>query len=75
MKQQDLLVFELQRYLFGETTVSEFQDWLVPYTWTPPKAVATLAHSIELHLAEFSKGHASEHELKEVLRKELENHV
>ena len=75
MKQQDLLVFELQKYLFGETSFSEFHDWFVPFTWSPPKSVVTLARTIELRIAEYTASHCSENELKQVLRKELENNV
>jgi len=74
MKQADLLVFELQKYIFGETSLNEFQDWFVPFTWSPPKAVSELSETIDHQIAEFTAGVTSEIELKEILRKEVENY-
>jgi hypothetical protein len=73
MKQKDRLIFELQKYIFGEISLNEFQDWFVPYTWLPPKSVRELSHSIDHQLAGFTSGITSEIELKETLRKELDN--
>lgn len=75
MKQHDLFVFELQRYLFGEIGLKDFQDWLVPFTWSPPKSMSGLVRVVDLRIAEHTSGHMSEVELKGFLRKELENYV
>jgi len=72
MKQRDLLVFELQKYIFGETSLTEFQDWFVPFTWSPPKSVAILSNTIDHRLSEHTSGLSTERELKEFLRNELE---
>jgi len=50
----------LARYLAGNLTLNELQDWLVNATWTMEEtaspAAVQLVYSIELVLAELSSG-------------------
>ena len=62
----------LTRYLSGEISLREFEDWFVPVSWDVEKTennfAIELAHTIELRLAEFSSGHRSEDDLQSSLR-------
>jgi hypothetical protein len=66
------VVAQVQRYLTGELSRDELQDWLVPLVWDPdamkldPKT-DDLVNSIQLYLAEFTGGHLTEDELREYL--------
>lgn len=69
----DLAIREqLARYLAGEISLPEFQEWFVPRAWNIEKqgspAAGDLAHEVELRLAEFSNGDWTEDELKSKLR-------
>ena len=62
----------LARYLSGEITLEDFRKWFDVATWdavdTATTAAQQLAGQIDLWLAEFSKGHWTESELREKLR-------
>lgn len=62
---------EIGRFLAGEITLDQFENWLVPRSWNVHQwgSVETqqLAYAIELGLAEHEIGHLSD----EDLRKEL----
>ena len=62
----------LARYLSGEITLEDFRKWFDVATWDAFDAATTaaqqLAGQIDLRLAEFSKGHWTESELREKLR-------
>ena len=58
-------------YLANEISLEEFFEWFVPIIWNiekfQDKEALDLAYEIQLRLAEFSKGHWSEEELKSKL--------
>ncbi|MBM4285635.1 MAG: hypothetical protein FJ128_10370 [Deltaproteobacteria bacterium] len=62
---------QLARYLVGEISFQEFEDWFVPASWNVVQgknvAAINIVYEIELWLAEFSDGFWSEAELKEKL--------
>lgn len=62
----------VQRYVAGDLTASEFEAWFWPATINVEQANDTRAeamtYEIMLRLAEYSKGHWTEAELKELLR-------
>jgi len=62
---------QLRRYLSGDLSLAEFEDWFVPRTWNIHQVgdpgLADLAYEIDLRLAEYSNGHRTENDLKEVL--------
>ena len=51
---------ELARYLEGQCTLKEFEDWFVPRSWNfnqnSNPSLRNLVAQIELSLAEFSNG-------------------
>lgn len=59
------------RYVSGEITRQEFQEWFAPQAWEllagDPSPAADLASAIELRLAEFTNEGWSEQELREQL--------
>ena len=61
---------ELGKYLSGEISLQEFQDWFVPETWDIHKSGdqegIELAREVELRLAEYTNGHRTESELKQM---------
>jgi hypothetical protein len=66
------VVAQVQRYLTGELSRDELQDWLVPLIWDPAAMeldpqTDDLVNSIQLYLAEFTGGHLTEDELREYL--------
>lgn len=63
---------ELASYLNGNQSLREFYEWFAPETtdihlWAPVQ-VQDLVYEIKLLLAEYSRGHRSEAELKAKLR-------
>ena len=62
----------LARYLGGEVSLQEFEDWLIPVAWSlDPEghsAAEDIAYEIELRLAEFTNNHWTEPELRDMLR-------
>jgi len=64
----------LARYVEGEITLTEFRDWFEPATWgiefTGGRSAEQLSYAVELAVAEFTNGHRTEVELKDVLRPE-----
>ena len=62
---------QLARYLVGEISLQEFEDWFVPASWNVVQSknmsAIYLVYEIELWLAEFSDGFWNEDELKEKL--------
>jgi site-specific recombinase XerC len=62
----------LARYLSGEASLREFDEWFVPATWdvekTRDQAAIDLAYEIILRLAEYSDGDCTEVQLKDLLR-------
>lgn len=67
----DLTIREwLARYLAGENSLRQFQEWFVPATWRgvfTSAAALDLAHEVELRLAEYTNGHWTERELRSLL--------
>jgi hypothetical protein len=59
---------QLSRWIGGEISLREFEDWFVPATWdahsAEDKEVEAIADEIELNLSEFSDGVLSEQELR-----------
>ncbi len=69
MQSLDLEIRErLSRYLNGDLSLSEFQEWFVPVAWEAQGSAnditGDLLNEIELDLAEFTSGHRSEEELR-----------
>jgi hypothetical protein len=69
----DELIAQVRRYLAGELSRDELQDWLVPLVWDPDSAglepqTDNLVNSIQLHLAELTGGHITEEEFRGYLR-------
>src|SRR5687768_10744942 len=62
---------QLARYLRGEMSIAEFEDWFIPATWNVDQVgndvARELTYEIQLRLAEFSYPHWTEAELKELL--------
>jgi hypothetical protein len=69
----------LTRYLAGEISLSEFDEWFAPTAWSTERVASpdaqTLAHAIGLRLAEYSSGYWSEDELRSQLRPLVERYV
>jgi hypothetical protein len=61
---------QLASYLAGDMTLSAFSDWFVEKTWgeETSESFSDLVSEIELVLAEFTSGHRSEEEVKNLLR-------
>jgi hypothetical protein len=61
----------LSRYLDGEISLRQFEDWFIPVAWGIPRTAnqgtLELVGEIELRLAEFSNGHWTEPELRTTL--------
>ncbi len=61
----------LARYLAAEISLRAFEEWFIPLTWVrapgEDRACDDLANEIELRLAEFTSGHWTEQELRELL--------
>lgn len=59
---------QLSRFLAGHISFTDFEDWFVPVAMDVEQsgnsAAISLAHLIELRLAEFSDGYWTEQELK-----------
>lgn len=64
---------QLTRYLRGDSTLAEFEAWLVPETWDLSPQTDAKAHELAtwliLRIAEFTNGDWSEEELREALRR------
>jgi len=62
---------QLARYLAGQSTLNEFQDWFVPRSWNFHKnadpSLQRLVSSVELAIAEFTNGDWSSQELRGIL--------
>ena len=60
---------ELARYLKGQCTLKDFEDWFVPRSWNfsqnSNRSLQTLVSQIELSMAEFSNRDWSEAELRQ----------
>ncbi len=63
---------QLSRYLDNAITLEEFRDWFDDATWglaaEPDSPVRQRAGEVELRIAEFTSGHLTEPELKDLLR-------
>lgn len=61
----------LESLLKGNFSLTEFEDWFVGTTWDlleqPENDLTAFVNSINLYLAEYSNGHRSEEETKELL--------
>lgn len=59
---------ELVRYLNGRGSLEDFYAWLIPATWDiddcAPKGLRHLVYGIKLYLAEYSRGHRSDEDLR-----------
>lgn len=61
----------LARYISGEVTLTQFQEWFIPRAWevlAQRTGAADLVGDIELLLAEFTSGQSTERELRVALR-------
>ena len=60
---------ELARYLKGQCTLKDFEDWFVPRSWNINQnsnpSLRNLVSQIELSLAEFGNGDWTEEELRQ----------
>jgi hypothetical protein len=67
---------QLHRYLSREISLSDFKRWFVPATWNIDRdedlCTRELAADIDLRLAEFSQGHWTEEELRDLFTSILE---
>ena len=63
---------ELARYLKGQCTLKDFEDWFVARSWNFSQnsnpSLRKLVSQIELSIAEFSNGDWTENELRQQLR-------
>jgi len=63
---------QLSRYLNNAITLEGFRDWFDDVTWglaaEPDSLIRQKAGEIELRIAEFTNGHLTEQELKDLLR-------
>ena len=63
---------QLSRYLSNGITLEGFRDWFDDATWglgaEPDSLIRQKAGEIELRIAEFTNGHLTEQELKDLLR-------
>ncbi|MBI4494753.1 MAG: hypothetical protein HY690_18410 [Chloroflexi bacterium] len=63
---------QLARYLADETSLHDFEEWLVAHTWNlhqiADPLVRDLVAEIELRLAEFSNGDWTDAELRDLLK-------
>jgi len=61
----------LARYLNGDISLHEFEEWFVPVAWSIEQSrnadAIELAGEVELRLAEFSNGHWTEDDLRSKL--------
>ena len=61
----------LARYLHGEVSLDQFEDWLVQRSWNmhgdSDEASQKLVAAIELRLAEHSSGHLDDKQLRDEL--------
>jgi len=61
----------LARFLHGEVSLDQFEDWLVGRSWNmhrdSDEAAQKLASAIELRLAEYSSGHLNDEQLRNEL--------
>lgn len=66
---------ELYRYLVGEITLAEFEDWFVPTVWQhyghADQPASELVGTIELALAEYTSSHATQEDLRHDLQRAL----
>ena len=63
------LASELQRYLASHISLSEFRDWFDSATWDIDEEsilLRQITREIELRLAEYSNGHWTEGELRDM---------
>lgn len=70
---------QLARYLAGEISLREFEDWFFPETWDVDQIdnldLLNLVYGIKLRLAEFSHRDWTEAELQEHLRPFIQRYV
>lgn len=67
----------IARYLQGEVSLRELEEWLIPATWDISADDASawiLTHTIQLVLAERARGHLDDLDLRARLR-DLSEHV
>jgi len=59
----------LSDYIAGRITLRQFQEWFVPVAWDLAEKPdeLSIASEVEARLAEFTSGHWTEQELKEIL--------
>jgi hypothetical protein len=69
----------LARYLAGEISLHEFDNWFASATWTSDETAdhetRELAHTIEHQLAEYTDGYWTEDELKRMLAPLVEHYT
>lgn len=68
----------LVRFLAGEISLDDFEDWFVQQSWNmdldSDESAQQLASAIELKLAEYSNGHLSNNELSSFFREISKSH-
>src|SRR5205823_14176719 len=57
----------LVAYLSGKASLRDFRQWYDAATWDQHTCGNMLASDVELWLSEFSSGHRTEHELRDLL--------
>jgi hypothetical protein len=64
---------ELAKWVGGQVSLSEFEDWFVPATWDIQGSaeLVNLVNEIELRISEYSSGEFSKQELRDQMRKLL----
>lgn len=69
---EQAILDHLDRYLCGEWSLDEFDEWFVPATLdidhSNDEAATDLTYEIILRFAEYDRGHRTEAELKDILR-------
>ncbi|MGH7264026.1 MAG: hypothetical protein ACREMB_04110 [Candidatus Rokuibacteriota bacterium] len=63
------ILSHLLRYIRGQESLTELEDWFVPATWqihqTGDRDAVAVSRRVSLRLAEFLNGHWTENELKD----------
>lgn len=63
---------QLARYLKGEASLREFEEWFTAHTWDVDRIgdqeAQDLTYEIELRLAEFTNGHWTEDDLRRLFQ-------
>lgn len=69
---EQAILDHLNRYLTGQWSLQDFDEWFVPATWdidrSNDQAAIDLTYETILRFAEYDRRHRTEAELKDILR-------